>query len=47
MSDIVQLLVAGLAEYIVNVGGQIVFAHLVEGKVPELLVVTVEAGVVL
>lgn len=47
MSDVVQLLVASLAEYIVNVGGQIVFAHLVEGEVPELLVVTVQTGVVL
>lgn len=45
--DVVQLLVAGLAEYVVDIRGQIVFAHLVERKVPELLVVTVQAGVVL
>lgn len=42
-----ELLVTRLAEYIVNIGWQIVFAHLMEREVPELLIVAVEAGVVL
>lgn len=47
VADVVQLLVAGLAQDIVYVGRQVILAHLVEGKVPELLVIAVEAGVVL
>jgi len=47
VADVVHLLVARLAQDVVDVGRQVVLAHLVEGEVPELLVVAVQAGVVL
>lgn len=47
VANVVELLVARLAQDVVDVGRQVVFAHLVEGEIPEFLVVAVQAGVVL
>lgn len=47
MANVMELVVARLLQDVVDVGRKIVFAHLMEGEVPELHVVAVEAGVIL